>query len=189
MRRLAAMLVCGACAALCSRTASAQPLNGPNPSFQLGAGIGAPIGLAFAHLPVPLSTQSPTYLLYGRIGAPLLSGLRIEISGVLPCGFGTNAVIDVIRAPGFRLHLLDPGVFWDAINPVSVQRINRQVDLTAGLGADYAVGNHFVLGLDGRGFFPNPYVILPQFGTFARPIYEEAWKGAQVWFSLSYVWP
>jgi hypothetical protein len=124
----------------------------------------------------------------GRLGFPEYSPVRLELNAVIPSGLGVNLMLDVLKIKNVRLHLLDPGLFWNIGRPVSVARIARKADITLGAGADLKVWNGWSVGLNWRWFIPNPLTVIPDYDGFSYPAYREALRGGQLWLSASYTW-
>ncbi len=176
-----------ACFALSPLTAHAAL--GDKLTLRAAASLGGPVGLIGDDSPYWKPTTAPfTLRLAGQLSAPAYTPLTLEINAVIPCGFGVNLLFDVFRSDRLRVHLLDLGVFWNAFKPVSVQRLHRQFDLTAGLGVDVRVWRTLSVSADWRVFLPNPMTTLPDYADFALPMYREALKGGQLWIGAAYAW-
>ncbi len=167
-------------------TASAK-LVGPL-EVEAVAGLGGPLFLIGASYPGGVSTKPFTGFVAGRIGFPDYSLLRLELSAVAPSGFGANLLLDVLQIQRVRLHLLDPGVFWNVGEPMSAARIHRKMDFTVGAGCDVRVWGNWSAGLNWRWFIPNPITVIPTYDGFSYPAYREALRGGQLWLSVSYTW-
>jgi len=155
---------------------------------EAAAGLGGPIALIGASYPGGVSTKPFTGFVAGRIGFPDYSLLRLEVSGVIPSGVGVNLLLDVLQIQRIRLHLLDPGLFWNIGSPVSAARIPRKMDITIGAGCDVKVWGNWSAGLNWRWFIPNPLTVIPDYDGFSYPAYREAFRGGQLWLSASYTW-
>ncbi len=156
--------------------------------LKTSASIGGPVGLPFYDGPFDQTTRLFTMKLDARLRMPKTLSLGLEFNAVIPSGFGINFLFDVVKTDKFRFHIFDPGVFWNTFQPVSVGRINRSMDLTLGLGAEYTLNHRFSITLDWRTFVPSPINTLLTYGDFARPMFEEALKGGQLWYGFSYRW-
>ncbi|KPJ85736.1 hypothetical protein AMJ57_01970 [Parcubacteria bacterium SG8_24] len=152
------------------------------------AGLGGPLILAFTDLEVDHSTGPFMLYLAGRVRSPQYTPLGLELNAVIPHGFGLNLIIDVLKIGPVRVHLIDPGIFWNAFSPVSCSRVSRSLDLTLGAGVDVRIKDAWSVGLDWRLFLPDPNHVIPVYADFARPIYDEALKGGQLWLRASYTW-
>ena len=152
------------------------------------AGIGGPIALIGASSPGGLSTEPVTAIVAGRIGFPDYSLLRLEISGVIPNGMGINLLLDVFQYQRVRVHLLDPGVFWNLGKPVTAAHLPRKMDLTVGAGCDVKLVGNWSVALNWRWFIPNPITVIPDYDSFSYPAYREAARGGQLWATASYTW-
>lgn len=150
---------------------------------------GGPLTLAF------LETQNPEHSTHylsvfaaGRLRAPNYSSLGLELNAVVPFGLGMNIFIDALTINRVRVHIIDFGVFMNLISPVSVADVNRLFDITMGAGAEIQIYDRTRLTVDWRMFFPWPWDIIPRYGDFSRPFYDEALKGGQLWLGMSRVW-
>ncbi len=158
-------------------------------SLRAVGSLGGPVGLIGYDSPYWNPTTAPfTLRLAGQIRAPKYTPVSLEISAVIPCGFGANLLFDVFQSDRVRVHLLDLGIFWNAFKPVSVQRLHRDFDLTAGLGLDVRVWKTLSVSADWRVFLPNPATTLPNYADFAIPMYVEAARGGQLWIGAAYSW-
>ena len=159
-------------------------------SFELQAnvGLGGPIGLAFGPNYSGITTIPFTEKVGARIRFPKYSTLAIEPYMLMENGFGVAALFDAVRTDRFRLHIIDFGIFWNSVQPVSVRRVDRAYDITVGLGMEYGKGP-WLFTVDWRAFLPDPYGILTAYGAFARAYYAEALKGGQLWLGFSFSWP
>lgn len=152
------------------------------------ATMGGPIGLAFTSLEHP-STTAPFVVAFAeRLRSHKYSGVGLELSYVPGHGYGANLLIDVVKTEGFRLHLLDLGIFRNQWQPVTVSRLERSVDVTGGLGAEIKFANHSWLTIDGRVFVPDPLFLNKKYQFLARPYFDESLKGVMLWigYGLSF---
>jgi hypothetical protein len=128
-----------------------------------------------------------------RLSSPGYSGLTLEISAVLPCGAGANLLFDAYHTDAFRLHILDPGIFYNTNDTalkrsaVSVDRLSRRWDMTFGLGAGLQIKSKVWLTADWRVFIPDP-VLLSRLGALSRPYIDEALKGGNLWLGMAFTW-
>lgn len=174
-------------AALASLTvtvsAAAEPQEKPVFQAKVLAEAGGPLVLAFS-TPRPFAgkfTTKPFTGLFGlQIGSPRYSPAAIEFGYVPGSGYGANLLINMVSVGGFRLHLLDPGVFVNAVSPVSVARMPRKIDVAFGAGAALAVSSRFELTLDWRVYLPDPVTGITKYANIYGTVYaDEAVKGAQ----------
>lgn len=164
-------------------SASAQEQKPPSRSVEL-QGLAGPMGplfLAFGPKYDQFSTRPVAIMFAARI-RPKRVYLGFEVNMVMPAGFGMNVLFDVYRGDRFRLHLVDPGVFLNALHPLSVARIKRSYDVTVGAGGEVFLGQSrkISVGFDWRVYLPDPWAILTAFSGFSRPIYNEAAQGGYV---------
>ncbi len=151
-------------------------------------GGGGPIGLIGANLPEPVSTLPLSVRLAQRFRLPRWSPVALEVNFVVPIGLGVNFLCDVYRSDRVRLHLIDPGIHWNMVQPVSVTRVGRSWDVTFGAGIDVRLNGQLWLTLDWRAYLPDPSVVPYKYGDWARPIYKEAALGGQLWLGIARVW-
>ncbi len=116
------------------------------------------------------------------------SPFGLELSFVAPGGLGATLLVDAVRTRYVRVHLIDPGVVWNLLGPVSVGRVSRSADLVLGAGVDVFLTKDLTLTVNWRMYFPEPIGTISRYGDFARPIYAEAAKGGQLCFGLARVW-
>lgn len=152
------------------------------------AGGGGPVGLIGYDDYWRPTTSVFTLRLAGQLRLPEYTPLALEVSAVIPNGFGLNLLTDVFKTEWVRIHLFDIGIFWNAFQPVSVQRYKRDLDLTFGAGIDVHIKGAWSVSADWRMFLPNPITVLPKYADFAVPIYIEAARGGQLWLSAAYCW-
>lgn len=135
---------------------------------------------------------STTAVFTGHVGVrlrmPKYTPLVLEISAVFPYGIGATVGVDVIHTDRVRLHIGDFGVFGNFTVPVSVARLERKMDLVIGLGLEVKLTKTVSVTLDWRAFLPPPITTLRHYGDFARPLYDEVFKGGQIWIGFSRVW-
>lgn len=136
--------------------------------------------------------SSTTAIFTGHVGVrlrmPKYTPFVLEVSAVFPYGFGANLGVDVVHTNRVRLHIVDFGVFGNFTVPVSVARLERKMDFTVGLGLEVKLTKTVSMTLDWRIFLPPPAATLRHYGDFARPLYDEALKGGQIWIGFSRVW-
>ena len=162
--------------------------NGRWLEMQSSAALGGPVGLAILNTRDDPTTMPFTVVVRQRLRIPTYSPLGLEASVVLPSGAGVNTVLDLFHTKNVRVHLLDLGVFRTFLRPVSVQRIDRAWDVTAGGGCDIRIAPNGWATADIRVFMPEPLKLITDYGDFARPIVEEAWKGGPVWLGYARTW-
>ena len=122
-----------------------------------------------------------------RFRLPKISPRVLELYAVAPNGFGLNIKNDDFHIGNVRFHLLDVGLFYNMWKPVSVQRVERKLDLTLGAGIEYEFGDKWVATLDWRMFLPaNLFAVLTDYGDFARLIGLEAVQGGHTWVGILY---
>ncbi|MEK7508259.1 MAG: hypothetical protein AAB568_00165 [Patescibacteria group bacterium] len=122
-----------------------------------------------------------------RLRAPDYTPLGLEANVVAPYGLGLNALIDILRLKKTRTHI-SFGVFANLIDSVSVMQIDRRLDITTGVGTEIELAPKTRLTIDWRVFLPWPWEIIPAYGDFFRPFYEEAAKGGQIWIGIAQEW-
>lgn len=149
-------------------------------------GLGLAPGAAFAG---PENTSAPlTVWLSQSVRFPRYSQFGLELTFVAPGGLGATLLVDIIRTGRVRIHVLDPGIVWNLLGPISVGRVHRALDLTLGAGADIRLTRELGLTFGWRMYFPEPIGTISRNGDFARPVYAEAAKGGQLWIGLSRIW-
>lgn len=136
--------------------------------------------------------SSTTAVITGRVGVrlrmPKYTPLVLDVSVVFPHGIGATIGVDVVHTDRVRLHIGDAGLFVNATVPVSVARLERNIDLVVGLGLEVKLTKTVSVTLDWRVFLPPPISTMRSYGDFARPLFDEAFKGGQVWIGFSRVW-
>jgi len=148
---------------------------------------GGGIGLIGQSFPQGGTTMPISVRLAQRLRFPRHTSLGLELSFVVPIGLGVNVTCDVYRNDRVRIHLVDPGIHWNMVEPVSVSRVKRSWDLTLGAGLDVRLTDQLWLTVDWRTFLPDP-TIINKYGDWARPIYKEAALGGQLWLGISRSW-
>lgn len=157
--------------------------------LKVEAAVGGPIALIGANYPGGVTTAPLTLKLAGRIGLPRHSPISLELNAIVPHGIGFNFRLEVLKlANRVSIHLFDLGIFFNLGDPVTVSRIKRTWDLTAGLGCDVRVWRNLEVGLEWRWFLPNPIAVIQDYGSFAYPAYREAARGGQLWATVGYTW-
>lgn len=150
-------------------------------------GVGGPMFLALGPNYDQMSSRPVAVIAAARVrNEKVFVGLEMNL--VAPVGMGMNMLFDVYRGDRFRVHIIDPGVFWNVRQPLSVARVARTYDVTVGFGGEIFLDlrRRVSLTVDWRVYLPDPYGILTQFGGFARPIYKEAAQGGYVWVGFAY---
>ncbi len=137
----------------------------------------------------PASTTAPlTVSLAQTFRFPRYSHFGLELAFVAPGGLSATLLVDAVRTRYVRVHLIDPGVVWNLLGPVSVARAPRSADIVLGAGVDVFVTRGLTLTASWRMYFPEPVATISRYGDFARPIYAEAAKGGQLCFGLAHAW-
>lgn len=156
-------------------------------SFGAEAG-GAPI-LRPPDGPVANTTAHTSATLFARISLPAISSRIIEVGWVPHHGFGVMLESGDLRLGPVKLHLLDLGVFYDAVSPITVSRVTRTWDVAVGAGAELAATRHLSLVADARWFAPiDLWGVVTRYGDTARLIGEELVHGGQLWAGAAYRW-
>jgi len=155
--------------------------------FNLGLG-GAPWMEAYDSLYGASSTASFTGHVAVRFRLPKYTPLVLEVSAVFPYGVGVALGLDIVHTDRVRLHIGDFGMFGNLTVPVSVARLERKIDIVFGVGAEVKLTKTVSMTLDWRVFMPPPITTFRHYGDFARPMYDEALKGGQIWIGFSRVW-
>lgn len=151
-------------------------------------GYGAPLGLAISPMSdVIPTTETLTVRLGQAFRIPRWAPLGLEIDLVLPTQIDASLLLDAIRIGRFRL-TVNLGISRHAGDPISVQRVERKYDITAGAQASVLIFSKVRFTLDYRAFIPDPWYVCEYYGTFARPVLNEAVKGGQVWLGIAYIW-
>ncbi|MBU0625268.1 hypothetical protein KKF05_02925 [Patescibacteria group bacterium] len=114
--------------------------------------------------------------------------LALEVGLYVPWGIGANLLIDVFRNDNWRVHLLDPGVFYAWCPGFRIIRpdVERAVDITFGTGLEWQFADRWWLTVDFRFFFPEPRRVISHYGDFARRIYTQSAEGVQTWVGVGY---
>ncbi len=159
-------------------------------TFELktGFGIGVPAGISLYDGPYSETTQPIIIVYNARLRVPKTLSLGLEFNVIVPSGYGVNILFDVVKTDKFRLHIIDPGIFWNYLQPVSVGRIKRKVDITLGFGAEYTISHKWTVTLDGRAFMMEPINGVLTYGDFFRPMGKESMLATQVCFGFSFRW-
>jgi len=133
---------------------------------------------------------------HGKIGYPLLFRLRrlpeipfgLQVGLLVPNGATASVFIDAYRGERLRLHILDLGVFVPFSRDLRTVRpeIDRDLDLTAGLGVEYDFLLGGTLAIDWVVHLPNPLAIPYYYGEYALPIYRDSLIGSQLWISCGW---
>lgn len=170
---------------------SSVPIQSAEPrgfEAQIGLSAGGPFGLLFPVKDVEEhSTQIVTQVATIRIRLPKISPRALELYGAYPNGFGANLKNDDFHIGNVRLHLFDLGLFYSVREPISVQRVDRKLDITVGFGAEWEFRKRWSLTLDWRSFIPaNIPKVLADYGDFSRLVLYEALQGGQTWLGISY---
>jgi hypothetical protein len=161
----------------------------PTAELRVGlAGGGAPF-LGELSGPVRTSSAQLTGLTTVGLRLPGISPRTLELSAVLPHGLGLTIKNRDLRLGRVSLHLLDVGVFYTVQEPVTVRRVERRWDVTAGLSAEVALSPRLYLTADARLFAPlDLYRVVVTYGDASRLIGEEILRGAQLWTGLACTW-
>ncbi len=112
----------------------------------------------------------------------------LEVGFYAPWGVGANLLIDVYRNDRFRVHLIDPGVFyaWDPDFRISRPDVERSYDITLGAGVEWQFADRWWLTVDCRMYFPDLIRTIGWYGDFARRIYANSAAGVQTWVGVGY---
>lgn len=112
----------------------------------------------------------------------------LEVGFYAPWGVGVNLLVDVFRNDRLRVHLIDPGVFyaWEPGLRVSRPDVEREFDITLGLGVEWNFTGRWWLTVDSRFYLPDPIRVIGYYGDFARRIYSDAARGVQTWIGVGY---
>lgn len=154
--------------------------------FKIGLAAGGPVGLLFPVKGIEEHTTQPVSTVFtSRMRFPKVSPRVLELYAVYPNGFGLNIKNDDFHFGDVRLHLFDLGLFYNAREPVSVQRVKRDWDITIGFGIEWKVKENWVAILDWRAFVPlNIPRVISDYGDFSRLILYESFQGGQAWAGL-----
>ncbi|MFH1047596.1 MAG: hypothetical protein V1738_04805 [Patescibacteria group bacterium] len=127
-------------------------------------------------------------LLVGRLRRLPETPLGLEFGFYAPWGVGANLLIDVYRTERWRVHLLDPGVFyvWEPRLNIVRTDVRRAVDITFGAGVEWQFAPQWWVTLDCRMYFPEPIRTIGWYGDFARRIYAASAAGVQTWLGIGY---
>jgi hypothetical protein len=157
----------------------------------VGIGLAGGGGPFLGALSGPMETSSAriTGLATLTLRLPRISPRVLELSAVLPHGVGLTIKNTDLHLGRLRLQLLDVGVFYAVDTPVTVQRVPRRWDLTAGMSAALSLTPRLALTLDTRLFTPlDLYRVVATYGDSSRLIGEEILKGTQVWLGAACHW-
>lgn len=167
--------------------AATKPLN---PVFETESviAVGGPLGLAIFSTYEEPTTCLASYFIAQRFWMPRYSFFGLELNMTLPATFGTGLLIEAIRTQHVRFHILELGISWYPMKPLSVARIKRRFDLYVGLGFDLRFWEGPRLAIEWRAYLPDPVYTITRMADFARPVYEEALKGGQLWIGAAHTW-
>ena len=178
-------------AAIADRPASAKKSTGRAWELIGLLGLG---GAPFSAISGRQPNQTMPFTFYHalRLRFPKWTPLALEVNTVYAgaFGLGLNILCDVFRSERVRVHLGDPGVFFNLYQSVTARNWDRTIDLTAGLGVEIrpvltGPRQNLRLTFDARWFVPNPFTTHEKLGSFAIPLYEDAAKGVQLWIGIA----
>jgi hypothetical protein len=114
--------------------------------------------------------------------------LALEVGFYAPWGVGANLLLDIYRNDRLRVHFFDPGVFyaWDPELRIVRPDVERDYDITMGLGVEWQFRDRWWLTVDHRFYFPDPFRTIGHYGDFARRIYTQSVIGVQTWVGVGY---
>ena len=111
--------------------------------------------------------------------------LGLELSANLDHGIGAVVFVDTIRVWRLRFHL-DFGVFYPALEQMSVPDVPRKYDLVIGAGVEVALyKKRLTAFLTWRAYLPD-LRLAGYYGDFFVPIYKQALKEGAWWFGLGW---
>lgn len=150
--------------------------------------VGGAVGLAVFDTYEEPTTCLASYFLAQRFRLPRYTTIGLELNMTLPHTFGAGLLLEAVHTRHFRLHLPELGVVWYPGEPMSVSRIHREYDVYLGLGFDLRFWKGPRLAVEWRAFLPEPVGTITKMADFARPVYEEALKGGQLWIGVALPW-
>ncbi len=111
--------------------------------------------------------------------------LGIEFSSLLQQGFAADALLYFVTVGPLRVHLIDPGVGWNAfgIYP-SVSYVKRSIDLRLGAGFELRMCAHGTATFDWNVSLPDPGFVITGYGDYGRAIFTDAVKESQIWIGV-----
>jgi hypothetical protein len=127
-----------------------------------------------------------TGLVAQRFGLPRLLSWSLEASVIIPSGFGANLIVDVVHRPSFRWHLLDPGIHFNVVSPVTARHIDRAWDVTFGTGFDWRFAEHLWFSAVYRMFLPEPPRTIRRYGNLIIETVNLMPQEGQLWLGISY---
>lgn len=111
--------------------------------------------------------------------------LGLELNANLAHGIGAVVFVDVVRVWRLRVHL-DFGVFYPALEQMSVPEVPRKYDVVLGGGVEVALyQKRLTAFLTWRAYLPDPRLI-GYYGDFYIPIYKQALKEGAWWLGLGW---
>lgn len=111
--------------------------------------------------------------------------IGVELSSLLQNGFAADALLYFVKSKWFRLHLIDPGIGWNAFGYyLSTPYVKRDIDLRLGGGMEIRVWRHAYVTLDWKASFANPVSVIPNYGDYGRQIFVDSLKESQVWLGV-----
>ena len=133
------------------------------------------------------TTQVFTMRFGQTVRFPRWMPLGLEATVMVPTQAGISLLADLLIIKDFRWSI-NAGILSANRNPMSVSRVERKWDLTAGTEFSYRIHEKVRITLDWRTFLPNPSEVWTNYATFSEPIFEEALKGGQIWLGIAIIW-
>jgi hypothetical protein len=139
-----------------------------------------------AHAPIAGGLGSP--YVFGRIGMRLEEKhvlIGLELSSLLQQGFAADALLYFVSVGKLRVHLVDPGVGWNAFGHYSsASYVKRSIDLRLGAGFELRLCAHGSATVDWKVSLPDPGLVITSYGDYGRAIFTDALKEWQLWLGV-----
>jgi hypothetical protein len=133
-----------------------------------------------------VSSQSP--YVFGRFGVRFEEKhffIGLELASLLQAGFAADLQFYVVRQRKFAIHIIDPGVGWNAFGHyLSVPEVKRSVDLHLGAGFRIRACRHAWATVDWQVSFPDPGYVIQSYGDYGKTIFLDALKESQIWLGV-----
>lgn len=184
MKRIIYALMVVVVLALSARSASAEPRS---KLFDLS--VGGSFGGAVVEWVDPSAGSTTRTLSLNAVARGRIPGhtpLGLELALNVPHGASATVLVDLARVDRVSAHVAVGAFFPIANRQLSVTKIERSWDLTLGYGVEVRVYKKWEIMADWRVHLPDPTTILRIYGDFARPLYDEALRGGQLWLGMQH---
>jgi hypothetical protein len=142
--------------------------------------------LIAGHAALGVSIQHP--YLFSQLGVRIEEEhffIGIELSSLLQAGFAADALFYVVRMRSFALHIIDPGVGWNAFGHyLSTPDVKRGLDLRIGAGFQIRACRHALATVDWKASLPDPGFVITSYGDYGKTIFLDSLKQGQLWLGV-----